>query len=130
MAYADYRSAIVNMGAECCPALLRRRMGENGGATLDISGLLTIRTVGEGKSAVLKSIDESQSLNLLISEESDVDIAGIQLIVAARLYARGTSKHLSLATPISGRALSLMDRAGLLAEMSAENRRFWLHEGA
>lgn len=105
-------------------------MSKNCNSTLDISGLLTIRTVSEAKNAILSSINDSESLDLLISEESDIDIAGIQLIVAARLYAQGASKQLSLAAPISGRALSLMDRAGLLAEMSAENRRFWLHEGA
>lgn len=112
------------------PRDCRDEMGENRNSMLDLSGLLTIRTISNAKDALIKSIDDSEALDLVISEESDVDIAGIQLIVAARLYAQGASKQLSLAAPISGRALSLMDRAGLFAEMSAENRRFWLHEGA
>ncbi|MBS0252995.1 MAG: hypothetical protein JSR78_18205 [Proteobacteria bacterium] len=104
-------------------------MSENRKPTLDLSGLLTIRTISNAKDAIIKSIDESEALDLVISDESDVDITGIQLIIAAQLYAQGASKRLSLAAPISGRALNLMDRAGLFAEMSVENRQFWLHEG-
>ncbi len=105
-------------------------MEVNCNSTLDLSGLLTIRAIGDAKKALLESLSESQSLKIVISDEADIDIAGIQVILSARNYALGASKHLSLAAPISGRALSTMERAGMLAAMSAENRRFWLHEGA
>lgn len=83
-----------------------------------------------GKEAILKSLNENESITLSISQETDLDIAGIQLIIAARNYARDTSKKLSLSAPISGRQLGVLERAGFLTEMPVEDRHFWLHEGA
>jgi ABC-type transporter Mla MlaB component len=106
------------------------KMETNRNSTLDLSGLLTIRTIGEAKKAILESLGENQALMIAISSDADIDIAGIQVILSAQIYAQGASKHLSLAAPLSGRALSTLERAGMLAAMTAENRRFWLHEGA
>lgn len=98
-------------------------------ATVALSGLLTIRSVANGREAILKALASSEDISLDISPDSDTDIAGIQLIHSALLQSRGIAKRLSLSNPASGAVLDILTRGGFLEAMSLEDRQFWLHDG-
>lgn len=98
--------------------------------SITLSGLLTIRKIAEAREALLEAFERNDHLSVDIGLDSDVDISGIQLLLAARIYAASTSKRLSLSTPTTGRMLDVMQNAGFLEQMTDEDRQFWLHEGA
>lgn len=98
-------------------------------ASVAISGLLTIRSVAQGKEAISASFVDRNDVVLDISSDSDADISGIQLILSALLYARSAGKQLSLSAPVSGAVLDVMERGGFLEKMTFEDRQFWLHDG-
>ncbi|RUO97527.1 hypothetical protein [Hyphomicrobium sp.] len=108
---------------------MRQNKNESADSTLDLSGLLTIRTINEAKEVLWRALKDNRALRLLIDDEADVDVAGIQLILSAKAYATSESIDLSLSAPISGRGLNVMERGGFIAGLSDEGRRFWLLEG-
>ena len=109
--------------------IVRQNKNESADSTLDLSGLLTIRTINEAKEVLWRALKDNRALSLLIDDEADVDVAGIQLILSAKAYATSESIDLSLSAPISGRGLNVMERGGFIAGLSDEGRRFWLLEG-
>ncbi len=99
-------------------------------ATLALSGFLTIRSVANGQEAIMKAFADSEDISLDVSPDSDVDIAGIQLIHSALLQSRGAAKRLCLVAPASGAMLDILSCGGFLNGMAREDRQFWLHDGA
>lgn len=93
-----------------------------------LSGLLTIGTVVAARAALLASFERHDALVLRIGAESEADVAGVQLILAAREYARRKSKTIALAEPAAGPMLDVLRRGGFFEVPSAEDRKFWLHE--
>jgi hypothetical protein len=96
--------------------------------TVALSGLLTIGTVSAARAALLASFERHDTLLLRIGAESDADIAGIQLVLSARDYARTNSKTLALAEPAAGTMLEVLRRGGFLEDPTEDDRKFWLHE--
>ncbi len=102
---------------------------KSGSASIKLSGLLNVREISKAKEALLELFKKDEEVCLDIGADTNADIAGIQVIIAARRYAHSKSKRISLAEPISGRALDVMKRGGFLEQMTEEERLFWLHEG-
>jgi STAS domain len=99
-------------------------------ATVALSGLLTIRSVANGREAILKALASGGDISLEMSADSDADIAGVQLIHSTLLHSRSIGSRVSLAAPASGAVLDVLARGGFLEAMSSEDREFWLHDGA
>ncbi|CAA2143819.1 STAS domain-containing protein [Hyphomicrobium sp. ghe19] len=96
--------------------------------SISLDGLLTIRTAATAKSQILGALQGVQNLTIEIPPDSDADIAGIQVVLAARNQAANESKQLSLSSPISGRFLEVMEKAGFMECLDAGDRGFWLHD--
>jgi hypothetical protein len=96
-------------------------------ACVELSGRLTVGTVVAGRDALLASLQPHDNLVVQIDAQSDVDVAGIQLILAARAFALSKSKTLSLAAPATGPLLDVLRRGGFLESPSDDERKFWLH---
>jgi hypothetical protein len=58
-----------------------------------------------------------------------VDISFIQMIEAARIHAGTAGKSIALAQPATGALLETLRRGGFLEGMSADDAKFWLHQG-
>ncbi len=99
-------------------------------ATVALSGFLTIRSVANGREAIMRALAGGEDISLDVSSDSAVDIAGIQLIQSALLQSRSAAKRVCLAAPASGAMLDILSRGGFLDGMSHEDRQFWLHDGA
>ena len=95
-----------------------------------ISGLLTVGTVGAGSAALLAAFERSGEISVEVSPQSADDIAGIQLLESARLYAALNDKRIELAAPAAGGLREILQLGGFLEDASEERRRFWLHEEA
>lgn len=98
--------------------------------TVAVSGLLTIGTVAAARAALLAAVARSDEILIEVSSETAADIAGVQLIHSSRLLALQMGKKVALQSPAAGALLETLRAAGVLEGSSADERRFWLHEGA
>ncbi|MEE2577525.1 hypothetical protein, partial [Pseudomonas aeruginosa] len=53
--------------------IVRQNKNESADSTLDLSGLLTIRTINEAKEVLWRALKDNRALSLLIDDEADVD---------------------------------------------------------
>lgn len=90
---------------------------------------LTVRTISAIRQEMLQLIDKNKSTTIAIADDCQADISFVQLMEAARIYAGSAGKHIALAEPASGSMLDVLKRGGLLEGMSAEDAKFWLHQG-
>lgn len=76
-----------------------------------VEGELTVYAVHDLKTRLQAALSEGQALHLDLSEVSEVDGAGIQLLLAAQREARHNGQHLRLMalSPRVAEALTLMD---------------------
>ncbi len=88
-----------------------------------------LRTISTHQDAVQTALSSHGALALDIANDASADLSFIQLIESARIFAGTTGRQFVLSKPASGSLLQLLDRAGFLEDMSADDRRFWLHEG-
>jgi hypothetical protein len=94
-------------------------------ATVSLSGLLTVGAVTAGRAALLDAFEHNAGVVADIPNDSPVDLSGLQLVDAARLYAMQRGKAFSLAAPVGGRVRDALELCGLL-EGSPDASAFWL----
>jgi ABC-type transporter Mla MlaB component len=91
-----------------------------------LSGLLTVGTVGAGRSALLAALERSDAITIEIAPTTAVDVSGLQLIDAARHYAVQLGKSVALAAPAGEKLRELLQTAGFIEGTDADMRAFWL----
>jgi hypothetical protein len=89
----------------------------------------TVRSIASSCGDMLQFIDANESAVIELAEDIEVDISFIQMIEAARIYADTAGKGLALAQPATGALLEALRRSGFLEGMSAQDTKFWLHQG-
>lgn len=87
-----------------------------------------IRNITDIHSALYSSLQDNGEVELDTGACAEVDLSLIQLIEAARVYARTAGKPFRLAAPVTGEVEAALRRAGFLENASGEDRRFWYHE--
>ena len=97
-------------------------------SALTLSAVLNIRNISNIHRSISDSLSNNGSTCLTLDPEAQVDLSFIQLIEAARRYAREQDKTLTLASPAQGALLDVLQRGGFLAETSPETAKFWLHQ--
>lgn len=90
---------------------------------------LTVRAITVSHTELLKFIDANDTAMIKLADDAQIDISFIQMIEAARIYAGVAGKRVVLAEPASGPLLDVLRRSGFLEDMSAEDAKFWLHQG-
>jgi len=90
---------------------------------------LTVRAITIVQQEMLQFLDKTTSATIDLDDDCQVDISFIQLMEAARIYADTAGKRIALARPASGSTLDVLKRSGFLEGMSAEDMKFWLHQG-
>jgi hypothetical protein len=98
-------------------------------AGLTMPANLTVRAITTTREELLKFIDRNGAATIELADNSQIDISFIQMIEAARIYAETAGKRVALAQPATGPLLDVLRRAGFLEGMSAEDAKFWLHQG-
>lgn len=97
---------------------------------ISISGPLTVRTCEGYTCDVLSHLEHATAAALDISGCHDVDIAGIQVVEAARRHAARRGVAFELTAPADGRWLEVLELGGFLQAAGPGDRAFWLHEAA
>lgn len=90
---------------------------------------LTVRTATATHEALLCALNDHAQVVIALPDDPQVDLSFVQTVEAARLQAAGAGKAISLSAPASGGLLEALRRGGLLEGMSAEDAKFWLHQG-
>ncbi|MCW2275805.1 STAS domain-containing protein [Rhodoblastus acidophilus] len=89
---------------------------------------ITIRSIKDIWRDLLDRFAATDALNLVIDDDSFVDLSFVQLITSARQYAKDHGKTISLARPAAGTLRRVLERAGFLTDSPSDTVRFWLHE--
>jgi hypothetical protein len=98
-------------------------------ACLSLPANLTVRAITDVREDMLKFIDAHETATIALAEDVQIDISFLQMIEAARIYAGTAGKRIELSQPASGPLLETLRRSGFLEGMSADDAKFWLHQG-
>lgn len=90
---------------------------------------INIRTIVDIQQDLLSVLNANQAVAVELPDDCQVDISFVQLMEAARRYARASGKDFKLLKPARGSVLDVLQRGGFLDAVSAEDAHFWLHEG-
>lgn len=96
---------------------------------LSLEGNLTMRTAGAIHAQLLGALAAHEETVISLPSDVQIDISFLQLIEAARVYAKVSGKRISLARPAGAELLDLLRRAGFLDALSDDDAQFWLHQG-
>ncbi len=88
-----------------------------------------MRAITSTHEDLLKFINTHDVVTIGLPDDAQVDISFIQLIEAARIYAGTAGRQVALSQPATGALLDVLRRSGFLEDMSAEDAKFWLHQG-
>jgi hypothetical protein len=97
--------------------------------TCELSDPLTVRFVGGHQEALLGALLGHEIVEISVSSDLVCDLSFLQLLESARVYAGTAGRVVRLSRAADGNLLDLLERSGFLSGMTAEDRRFWLHEG-
>jgi hypothetical protein len=98
-------------------------------ARLALPANLTVRAIISAREDLLKFMDAHDAATIALADDVQVDISFIQMIEAARIHAETVGKRIALSQPATGALLETLRRSGFLEGMSAEDAKFWLHQG-
>jgi anti-anti-sigma regulatory factor len=88
-----------------------------------------IRVIEGIHAAMLEEFQIHEDLELDLSQITDADVSFLQLIEAGRKFASANGKGFRLVAPAGPPLVSLLERAGFLAEDNPDSRAFWLEGG-
>lgn len=89
---------------------------------------LTIRNIGPLADQLRAQFEQDGPISINVSDDAEVDLSFVQLILAARLEAERSGRSLKLSSAASGSLLSTLERGGILHQASPEEIAFWLHK--
>lgn len=92
-------------------------------------GPLNVRSIQPAHKDLLKAMQANQSLVVDIPDVADADIAFIQLIESARIYAASSGKTFKLARPAGAPMQAVLQRAGFTDSLTPDRAAFWFHQG-
>ncbi len=96
---------------------------------LAVRDSINIQVIEGIRTAMLEEIQIHEDPELDLSQLQDADLSFLQLVEAARKSAAAKGKRFRLAAPASPHLVSLLERAGFLADGNAQARQFWLEGG-
>jgi anti-anti-sigma factor len=82
-----------------------------------LSGDLTIQTAAETKAAIMAAFDDGADLDVDLSEITDLDTAGLQILLLARREALSLGVTLSLSGPPTA-VREILRTVGITADLS------------
>jgi hypothetical protein len=94
-----------------------------------VSDSANIRVIDGIRATILEEFQIHGDLELDISQLADADVSFLQLVEAARKLAAAEGKRFRLSAPACAPLVSLLERAGFLADGNADARQFWLEGG-
>jgi anti-anti-sigma regulatory factor len=94
-----------------------------------LKGALTLRTIDETRAALRDGLARHSSIEIDCGDATEVDLAAIQILLAARKSALNAKKAFTLSAPASGPLREALQRGGFLGDATdstAPADSFWL----
>lgn len=94
-----------------------------------LKGALTLRTIDETQAALRDGLARHATIEIDCAEATEIDLAGIQILLAARKTALNAKKTFALSAPASGPLREALLRGGFLGDATdstAPADSFWL----
>lgn len=95
--------------------------------TQSLPPALTIRNAASVADLLISRFEHDGPIELTISEDAEIDLSFVQLLLSARAKARLEGRIFRLQNPASGSLLSILERGGLLNDAAEDVVEFWLH---
>lgn len=96
---------------------------------LAITDSADVRVIEGLRTAMLEEFQIHGGLELDVSQMGDADLSFLQLVVAARKMAAAEGKRVRLSAPATPPLVSMLERAGFLADADPDARQFWIEGG-
>jgi ABC-type transporter Mla MlaB component len=119
--------------AKYCRAGRGIDMSAAGSQSFPLTGAVTVREVAHLAGTLQAALTASGSLLIDCTGLTEIDLAGVQLLVAAHKSARAAGTSLSLRTPPDGPLPTLLRQAGFVTAEGRPLTRegdFWLDAGS
>ncbi len=94
--------------------------------SVKLSGVASIRNVAQHHGVLLDALNEGGDMSLDLGAAEDVDLAFVQLILAARRSAEARGVSLTLSDPAPKPILQVLERGGFIGPAPDHRRQFWL----
>lgn len=94
---------------------------------VDSSPSSTVRTAASFRQSLLDAFEADDQVELDVGELVELDLSFLQLVHAAREWARRSGKSLRLRAPAPAPVAALLERAGFLAAPASDDLEFWFH---
>lgn len=88
---------------------------------------VTVRSAHQFAQEILAGFDTERDLDLDLSALGEVDLAFVQIVIAARDQWTRAGRDLRLVQPAGGTLVALLDRAGFLTDPTPQDTEFWFH---
>ncbi len=98
-------------------------MTETDPARVVLDGAIGIRTIVALRGDLLAALADQSAVTIDCAAVESVDLSFIQLLLSARLSARGSDKQLLLASPAGGALREALEKGGFLGQPATEP--FW-----
>ncbi len=100
--------------------------GDYGERAVELLFDLTLQSVVAAREALIAEVKHNSRLLIRLHPEAVVDLAGVQLLEAARKSASAVGGEVALADPAAGGLRETLSRGGFLE--SPQQRQFWLKQ--
>ncbi|MDR3507805.1 MAG: STAS domain-containing protein [Caulobacteraceae bacterium] len=87
---------------------------------------LTVRYSTSFREVLLGGFEDSGGYELDLGADAPADLSAVQVILAARAFAKDRGKTFALARPAAGPLAEVLRQGGFLDEAAADDRAFWL----
>ncbi len=94
--------------------------------SVQLSGAGNIRNITQHHDVLIEALSAGADLALNLEGMEEVDLAFIQLIVAARRSAEARGLSLTLSHPAPAPILTTLERGGFIGPDPDDRRHFWL----
>ncbi|GAN79085.1 STAS domain-containing protein [Acidocella aminolytica] len=95
-------------------------------SVLKLSGVIDIRSIGDSFEKVKNAVGGGASVEIDLTDITDIDLTFVQLIESARRSAALSGTTIRLSEPAGGVVLETLNRGGFLNDPSDERTLFWL----
>lgn len=89
---------------------------------INLTGNVTLTTISSFRDQIVAGVDEMPMVLLSLSQATDIDLAGIQLIYAARRYAAECGKALHVTGAVPDRIARRFFTGGFIPEVIRDGR--------
>lgn len=88
---------------------------------------VTVRSARQFANSLSDQFEAESNIDLDLSDLTEVDLAFVEILYAARMQWKRAGRELRLARPAEGALVALLERSGFLTDLTPQDLEFWFH---